>query len=198
MAGKWPEFEAGVLASARVIRQGQSVKYADSTPAVVYKELRKIDKGVTKLLQVLQPLNLCHRTNQDLEVEPFNWPLVLSLQAFAPWPPARSVLANGPDYPTALIESLVELRDTARRAMQAEKPGRGNSSRRTERTHRIDAVSKNFVRLYRSQFNKMPPISKSGQVVDLMQRALEEAGVEDADAAEVLRSGVKRARSALT
>jgi hypothetical protein len=198
MARKWPDFEAEVLESARLIRRTQSVKYAKSTPAVVYKELRKIDIGVTKLLQVLLPLDLCHRTNQDLEVEPFNWPLVQSLQAFGPCPPARSALVNDPDYPTALIESLVELRDRASRAMQAEKPGRGNSSRRSERTHRIEMVSKNFVRLYRGQFNMMPPVSKSGRVVDLIQRALEVAGVEDADAAEVLRSGVERARSSLT
>jgi hypothetical protein len=198
MARKWTEFEAEVLESARLIRTAQSVKYAESTPAVLFNELSRIDKGVTKLLRVLQPLDLCHRTNQDLEVEPFNWPLIQSLQAFGPWPPARSALANDPAYPTALIESLVELRDRASRAMQAEKPPRGNSSRRSERTHRIDMVSKNFVRLYRGQFNKMPPISKSGREVDLIQRALEVAGVEDADAAEVLRSGVKRARSALT
>ena len=198
MARKWTDFEAEVLESARFICTVQSIDYADSTPAVLFKELSKIDKGVTKLLQVLLPLDLCHRTNQDLEVKPFNWPLVQSLQAFGPWPPARSALANAPDYPTALIESLIELRDLARMAMQVEKPGRGNSSRRSERTHRIDMVSKNFVRLYRGQFNKMPPISKSGRVVDLVRRALEVAGVEGADAAEVLRSGVERAASALT
>lgn len=198
MARKWTDFEAEVLESARLICTVQSVKYAKSTPAVLFKELSKIDKGVTKLLQVLLSLDLCHRTNQDLMVEPFNWPLVQLLQTFGPCPSSRSALANAPDYPTTLIESLIELRDAARMAMQAEKPPRGNSSRRSERTHRIDMVSKNFVRLYRGQFNKLPPISKSGRVIDLVRRALEVAGVEGADAAEVLRSGVERVRSALT
>lgn len=196
MARKWTDFEKEVLESARFIRTVQSVDFADSTPAVLFKELSKIDKGVTKLLQVLLPLKLCHRMNQNLEVEPFNWPLVQSLQTFGPWPQASSAQADVPGYPTALIESLIELRDTARRASRVEKPGRGNSKRRNERTHRIDIVSKNFVRLYRGRFNKMPPISKSGRVVDLVQRALETAGVEGADAAEVLRSGVERAAAA--
>jgi hypothetical protein len=85
----------------------------------------------------------------------------------------------------------------SRQAMKAEKPKRGNSTIRAERTRRIDMLGKNFVRLYRGQFNKMPPISKSGRVVDLVQRALEVAGVEGADAAEVLRAGIERAAAAL-
>lgn len=194
MTHEWSDFEGEVLDMARFIRGVQSVPYANSTPSDVCRDLTRIDKAISTVLQVLVPLDLCHKDGQDLATEPYNWPVVQSLQTFRyhalPPEPANS----DPTFPTALIRQLTELRDAARLAAKLERPKRGNSSRIAERTYRIHMVGKNFVLDYRAKFGEMPPMSSTGREVALLQRALEAAGLEQVDASDVLRRSIEQCK----
>ncbi|KMR21773.1 hypothetical protein, partial [Staphylococcus aureus] len=67
------------LSEVRVSAVLRKIKYHDTTPAKLHRQLAEIDKALTKALQVLGSLDLKHRPGQDLETEPFNWPVVQEL-----------------------------------------------------------------------------------------------------------------------
>lgn len=175
-----------------------AIPFAHSLPAGTYLDLARLDKRLTSLLQTLLPLQLMHREEQDLESQPYNWPLAQRIAI-------ERILIEGlrcgglpePDaventYPTRLISELQDFRDAVRQAMKTAKPNRGNDPARSVKTQRISAVARNFVTRYKSQFGRMPPISKTGWVVELLSRVLNAAGIDDVDASDVLRRYVER------
>lgn len=191
-------FERRCLDMAEAIRHCTSGPFDLQTPTQLALDLHRIDKALTVALQILVPLHLRHKVGQDLEVEPFNWPLVTELSGGrmtaeilrGKGPPAHDFVQ--PSYPTKLIDDMIELRDAARHACKAVAPKRGNSSKRTARTALIDEVARNFVFHYRAHFGNLPPISQTGWAVDLLAAMLKLAGVAEADAAVARRRGVER------
>lgn len=180
---QWNAFERRVMEMAQTIRQAQAVKYADATPTDVARDLVAIDKALTTALQVLAGLALEHQPGQDLEIHPFNWPTVQALQ-------------QQDADPVQAIRSIRALRDAARKAAAVERPGRGNSADRREPSKRAASVGKNLVRFHRETFGELPPISKTGRVVDLLGEALTAAGLSEFDPADVLRRAVETMRGA--
>jgi hypothetical protein len=191
MADSWSDFEQAILEMADAIRRAQSVEYAKSTPTQVYADLVKLDKGMTQALQVLAELDLAHYEGQDLEVAPFNWPAVQAIQSgrFARQPDETDAETT---YPSQLIRDLTELRDAARSAQAMFKPGRGNSGQRDEQVMRADWVGKSFVRLHRDRFGRVPPMSETGQAVDLLAKALERVEISPDRAAELAPGLMRR------
>lgn len=175
-----------------------SYKFAYVSPKEIHSDLEKIHKALTTALQVLLPMELSHVAGQDLEESPFNWPLVNELVDARITAEIRRIRGlppkdfERPCYPTQLLSDMVELRNAARIAAEKCKPGKGNSERRTARTSLAHDVGKNFVFRFRTRFGHMPPITKVGWVVDLLQEALELAGVHGVDASQVLRGAVQR------
>lgn len=200
-ADVWSEFERHVMDVARNLRELQSAEYADATPADVARDLDLIDKALSTALQTLAGLNLKHEEGQDIMTRPYNHPVVGALWHGRDFPPRTSIdpSAQGETimYPNGAIEVMEELRDAARRAASIFRPKRGNSVERLEPTRRASWVGKNFVRLYRQYIGGWPPKSKTGPAVELLGRALVEAGVPDHDPADVLRRAIKEAQTAV-
>jgi hypothetical protein len=191
----WSAFQDEILGIAATFAELKKCEGDHRPPHEVVRDLYAIDKTLTVALQQLMELGLEHHEGQDISAEPFNWPVVQSLGQ------ARSVL-RGLDnkslseisaYPTELIVSLRELRDAARKAIELEKPGRGNSAGRNPTSARRADLAKNFVFRYRSRFGQMPPMSKTGDVVELLQKMLNAAGEgDDADAGALLRQAIEK------
>lgn len=196
MAGDWSEFKHSLLALAREIAALRSLEYAANSPTRVYADLVKLEKGMTRALKVLAELDLAHHEGQDLELDPFNWPAVQAIQCgkFARQPGETDADAT---YPSRQIRDLTELRDAAQRAKALFKVHRGNSGQRSEQAFLADLVGKNFVRRHREHFGRAPPMSNTGDAVDLLAEALECAGIPH-DAAigmapDVMRRNIKAA-----
>jgi hypothetical protein len=191
----WVAFEAEVNELADAFVKMAKCKYDYTPPHKVVRDLKIIDNALTSALQRLIPLNLEHVERQDISVSPFNFPVTSSLYV------ARSVYHSRkygeltphvPAYPSGLISGLRELRDVARMAIEMERPGRGNSPRRNSISARRMDLAKNFVFRYRARFSEMPPMTKTGYVVDLLQNMLNRAGEgDDADAGELLRQAIE-------
>lgn len=186
-----------MLALAQSVARAESVEYAERTPTQIAGELRTVDRALTVALRALLPLGLEHEAGQDLETRAFNWPLVQSLQHWRSVAGASGgpfdATADDPAYPTKLLRELMGLRDAAREALEREKPPRGNSAARNPVTRRADIIGRNFVWRYAQRFGKLPPVSKTGWVVELMGTALALAGVpETTSPDDVLRRSIKR------
>ena len=199
MNADWKEFEREIFESSQGLGRFQTMPFADSTPSDIRAGLELIDKSITTALQLLRSLDLVHRDKQDLETQPYNWPVAQALQhsrGYLEWERTKGATPDpelaDPTYPSKLLADMAQLRDVARRAADSIKVTRGNSGRRTARAARILEVGNHVVFSYRSKFGTMPPISKTGRVVDLMEAALHAAGIEDVDAAVVLRSAIER------
>lgn len=194
---QWGAFEREVMEVAGTIRQAQAMKYADATPADVARDLDAIDKALTTALQVLGGLDLEHEQGQDLEARPYNWPVASAL-ASNRW--HLRLIAGVEDnlaetevhrYPSHVIEALRKMRNAARKAAAAERPGRGNSASRRESSKRAALVGMNFAARYLAEFRRLPPISQSGPAVDLLGRTLIAAGLDGEQAPAVMRRAVK-------
>ncbi len=192
------QFVERVRQLADALRVIESVPYAQATPSGLYSQLQRIDFALTKALQALRSLDLRHREGQDVAAEPFNWPLVQALQqrliateiTRQQGHPAADFMSAA--FPTELIDEMESLRDVARSEAAYLKPKRGNSAGRSARAAAVAKLGKNFVLQYRIWFRELPPISKSGWVVDVMNEALCRAGLEGADAADVLRRAIEK------
>lgn len=187
-----------MLELGQIWKRLSTVPYVNSLPADIYSNLARLDKRLTSLMQTLLPLRLTHSDNQDIELQPFNWPLVQRIAAermsieilrCEGLPESGAVEAT---YPSRLISELQDFRHAVRLAMKSVKPKRGNDPTRSVKTQRIDEVATNFVLRYRAQFGHMPPISKTGWIVELLSRVLNAAGIDDVDASDVLRRYVER------
>jgi hypothetical protein len=192
------QFVERVHQLADALRVIDAVPYAQATPSDLYSQLQRIDVALTKALQELRSLDLRHREGQDVAAEPFNWPLVQALQqrliATEITRQQGHHAANfmSAAFPTELIDEMESLRDVARSESAYLKPKPGNSAGRSARAAALAKLGKNFVFQYRIWFGELPPISKSGWVVDVMSEALCRAGLEGADAADVLRRAIER------
>jgi len=183
---------------ADAINAVRSVEYADATPSDLYSQLQRIDAALTKALQELLSLDVRHREGQDLASEPFNWPLVQALQQRRitteimrqKGHPAAGFMSAA--YPTELIDEMKSLRDDARSEAAYLKPKQGNSANRNARAAARAKLGKNFVHQYKIWFGRLPAISKTGWVVDEMREALCRAGLEGADADDVLRRAIEK------
>lgn|GEM_PF-4629708 len=191
----WSAFQDEILGIAATFVELKKCEGDHRPPHEVVRDLEAIDKSVTVAVQQLMALGLEHHDGQEISAEPFNWPVVQALQsgrfvmcALAHKPPSEISA-----YPTDLIAGLRELRDAARKAIELEKAGRGNSARRKPSSARRADLAKNFVFRYRSRFGHMPPMSKTGDVVDLLQKMLNAAGEgDDADAGALLRQAIEK------
>ena len=192
------QFVESVYQLADAFKVLGSVQYADATPSDLHCQLQRIDVALTKALQELLSLDVRHRERQDLASEPFNWPLVQALQRRQIATEIRQLKGHlapdflPPAYPTELIDEMESLRDAARSEAAYLKPKPGNSASRNARAAALAKLGKKFVFQYKIWFRRMPPISKSGWVVDVMREALLRAGLEDADAADVLRRAIEK------
>ena len=187
-----------MLELGQIWKRQSAIPFAYSLPADTYSDLARLDRRLTSLMQTLLHLKLTHSDKQDIESQPFNWPLVkaiaaerMSIEFFRcdGLPESDAVEAT---YPSRLISELQDFRDAVRLAKKSVKPKRGNDPTRSVKTQRIAEVAKNFVFRYRAQFGHMPPISKTGWVVELLSRVLNAAGIDDVDASDVLRRYVER------
>lgn len=191
---EWEAFEQETLGIAAAFSRLKEDPFDHTPPKTVADGLKALDDALTIALQALGPLQLEHQEGQDITAAPFNWPLVQALGT------ARRVMnahhgiteQDPATYPTDLIKGLRELRDATRFAHELEKPGRGNSPRRTPSSARMADLAKNFVFKFRTRFGYMPPMSKSGPEVDLLQRMFEAAGEVSNDVAEQLRKAIER------
>jgi len=190
----WSAFQDEILGIAATFAELKKCEGDHRPPHEMVRDLDAIDKALTVALQQLKPLRIEHQEGQDISAQPFNWPVVLSLgQARSAMLALRGELATEkPAYPTELLSGLRELRDAARKAIELETPRRGNSARRNSTSARRADLAKNFVFRYRSRFGHMPPMSKTGDVVDLLQKMLNAAGEgDDADAGALLRQAIE-------
>jgi hypothetical protein len=198
MPNETEAFKQFILRIADAIRAGNSIDYGFVSQAELNRQLIQIDHALTRCLQVLISLDLAHRDGQDLETEPFNFPLVSELAGART--SAEIFRRHGPPdkdferscYPTVLLREMVELRDAARAAAIGTKPQRGNATKRTQISAITQEVGMNFVFQFRSRFGHMPPISKTGWIVDLLAEALRISGAPGIDAADVLRRSIER------
>lgn len=191
----WAEFEKHINHIADAYAKSAKDKY-DHTPShVISSDLKILDRAITTALQRLSVLNLEHVYRQDALVNPYNYPVTRILhiarvtlfsQKYGGLPP------NATEYPSDVISALRELRDVARMAIEIESPGRGNNPRRNSKSARRMDLASDFVFWYRARFSEMPPMSKTGRVVDLLQSMLNRAGEgDDADAGELLRQAIE-------
>lgn len=194
----WDEFERQMLTQASVTATSRKVKYHDTTPARLHRQLAAMDKALTKALQVLLSLDLKHRPGQDLETDPFNWPVVQEL-ATGRWIHELSVRKVSSSeyqevdaYPTQFLTDLEQLRDVARRCAEQCKPRRGQSTERSADSRDAARLARNFVFSFRANYGEMPPMSSSGPVVDLLQKLLDVAGLCRYDAARLLQTAIER------
>lgn len=190
----WLAFQDEILDIASVFVEIKKLKYAEVNPSNIVRQLKAIDRALTAALQTLGGLELEHQEGQDISVKPFNWPVVQSLGVgrFVVRVQTCKPPLEIPAYPTDVIESLRELRDAARKATEIKNPKRGNSAHRNPVSKRRAALAKNFVFKYRSRFGHMPPMSKTGHVVELLQKMLNAAGEgDDADAGALLRQAIE-------
>jgi len=190
-------FRAEILRIAEFFKEISECEFSDTTPSALHAQLVEIDRALTLALQVLIPRRMTHIAGQDLADLPFNWPVVQALQS------GRSTLETlrvkgvpdesfqRPNYPTGLIAEMIELRDAARFEAKSIKPKRGNDARRTPASALTHELGKNFVLRFHSRFGAMPPMTKTGWIVDLMAEMLDAAGVSEADPAQVLRSSIE-------
>lgn len=194
----WEEFAAQMLNMAGATAMSRKLRYHDTTPAKLHRQLDEIDKALTRALQLLISLNLKHREGQDLETEPFNWPVVQELAAgrvtheLLVRRVAPPDLHEIPAYPTQLLTDLEQLRDVARECARRRKPGRGQSTERLVDSRDAARLGRNFVFRFRATYGEMPPMSSSGPVVDLLQRMLDVAGLDAHDAARLLQTAIER------
>ena len=194
IAADWAEFEREILEIAATFAELRKCEGDHRPPHEVVRDLEVIDRALTVALQQLCSLQLEHEERQDISSSPFNWPVVQALMH------GRTVIGalrgDGAGevtaYPTELIKGLRELRDASRKAIELEKPGRGNSARRNPTAARKADLAKNFVFRFRRWFGYMPPMSHTGQEVELLQRMFEAAGEVSNDVAEQLRQAIEK------
>lgn len=190
---EWEAFEQEILGIAAVFSELREDIFDHTPPKTVADDLKALDDALTIALQTINPLQLEHQERQDITATPFNWPVTQALSTARRAMNARhGITEQDPTtYPTELIKNLRELRDAARLAYELERPGRGNSARRNSSSARMSDLAKNFVFKFRSRFGYMPPMSKSGRDVELLQRMFEKAGEASNDAAEQLRRAIE-------
>ncbi len=191
---KCAEFERQIFEIAEIFAGCKKYEGDFRPPHAIINDLKIVDKALTAALQKLVSLKLKHQEGQDISKFPFNWPVVQSLSHAR----LANIVLRGdpipehiPTYPTELIQEIRELRDAARKAIQLEKPKRGNSALRNPTSARQAGLAKNFVFCFRCCFCYMPPISKSGWVVDLLSLMFQKAGEESNDVAVQLRCAIK-------
>jgi hypothetical protein len=191
---EWNRFECEILELGTTFGALKREDRRDfTTPKVIAKDLNSLEIALTVVLQSLVPLQLEHQEGQDAIGIPYNWPLALVLSH------NRSVLHSrrgkvekaSPGYPTEIIKDLRELRDVVRYSIEVEKPKRGNDPRRTPASARKATLAKNFVFQFRGRFGYMPPISKTGRVVDLLDKMFTAADEDSNDAAQQLRTAIQ-------
>ena len=190
---EWEIFSKEMLALATAFHKVQTIPYADKTPTQVHAELERINSALTIALQTLLELDLIHEDGQDLEKKPFNYPLAAALGH------GRAITSNADGthkqeisaYPTSTIQAIIELRDAARNYAPLIKSKRGNSSQRKTSSMQAAALARNFVFNYRARFSCMPPISKTGRVVELLNQMLIVCGNTHHDAAVLLKSSIQ-------
>jgi len=198
---QWRDFENLMLQFAEIEAYVSKADPYDYTPPTqVALDLEEIDEALTRALQKLEGMRLEHRDGQDISKAPFNWPVTSALQGG--WLTKRlraGQLTPGkgppPEYPSNLIRGLRELRDIARIAVEEVKPERGNSSERSSDVARAASLARNFVFRFRMSFGVMPPMSKTGRAVNLLNEMFQIAGVGDKDAADYVRTAIKRAKA---
>lgn len=192
---EWRGFEREVIEIAATFAQLRKCSVDHIPLREVIRDLKIIDKALTVALQKLAPLELEHQGGQDISTRPFNSLVVQALWQGRDVIKARqaNMVAETVAYPTEIIEGLRELRDVTRKAIELNKQGRGNSTHRDPKSLRRASLAKNFVFRYRSRFGSMPPVSRRGPVVDLMEKMFVVAGEDDeTDAYELLRQAIKK------
>lgn len=194
----WGELQAFMRNVAEAYKALRQDRYHMRTRTHLHQDLRRVERAVQSLLQALIPLELEHREGQDVEVEPFNWPLK---QALAGSRTTLEILrrkglpeAGFEDvtYPTKLVADLRELREAARHAAREVKPSRGQSRDRNPDARDAANIAGDLVFRYRATFGVMPPISSTGRLVDLLDDTLSAIGLADFEAARVLRAAIER------
>lgn len=75
----WRGLQGGLRHLVEAYKAVRQDRYHLSTPKQLHGDLRRVERAVQSLLQTLIPLELEHWQGQDLESEPFNWPLVQAL-----------------------------------------------------------------------------------------------------------------------
>ncbi len=185
-------FRQRVLELAAKLRRLELTEPPDGTPAKLTKRLEGVSKAAGKLLRELK--DCYHVEGQDLEKELFNFRLVQELQT------GRFINLRGPSasesdddqYPSSVIEALRLLQAAAEASRKIIKPKRGNSTGRSANQRLLDSFGKNFIWEYRRHFGKLPPMRKSGWVVDFYEEALNRLGLKKTDAEEALRGALER------
>lgn len=191
---EWLVFEHEILDVAATFAELKKDAFDHAPPKNVIRDLRILDKALTVTLQAIAPLQLEHQEGQDIITSPFNWPTVVELShARVSMNAKRDKLIDEiPTYPSGLISGLRELRDAARFSIALMKPRPGNSGRRNSSSARMADLAKNFVFRFRCRFGYMPPMSKTGREVELLQTMFEIAGEVSTDAAEQLRQAIEK------
>jgi len=195
---EWEDFEKEILVVAMTFSKLRGDPFDHTPPKTIADDLKALDDALTVALQAIGPLQLEHQEGRDITATSFNWPAVEALRtARAVMNAHRGITGQDPAvYPTDLIKGLQELRDAARFAHEREKPGRGNSERRNPSSARMADLAKNFVFRFRSRFGYMPPITKDGREIKLLERMLEVAGQpsinEGKDCGQLLRSAIEK------
>lgn len=188
----WSKFKREILEIAATFAEVNKCEGSYRKPKDVVLDLEKIETALTVALQTLCSLQLEHEEGQAISSLPFNWPVVQALDHGRAVIDALqgNVAGEIPAYPTELIKGLRKLREAARKAIEMEKPGRGNSTRRNPSSARRADLAKNLVFRYRSRFGHMPPMSHTGPVIDLMREMLIAAGEKCYAEDELLRQAI--------
>lgn len=203
---RWTRLKRDLKEFAPVALRLHGLLYAGRTPSDVADGLEQVRRVADAALKKLQRLNLAHTADQDIESEPFNWPLAQSLAlGFALRRVRLGTVGDAEPvagYPTEVLEALESLRDAAAEALMRERPQRGNATRRTTQQAQIAEAGAVFVGFYRRIFGAMPPKSDTGPAVDAMYDFLDMlqltpgygGGQTIPDPARVLRTAVERAQ----
>ena len=151
--------------AAVYVRVDLKMPYFNQTPKDRAEKLKQIVDATNRLLTLLKPLDYVE--GQDLEVTPFDLPLVQAISSelitkliYSAATDANGISQSQLDeinknthlYPTRLIDELKAFRDAAVSAATSVKPGRGNSTDRTANTNVIHLIAKNFTWQYFQMF----------------------------------------------
>ncbi len=193
------DFEREVMEAAQLAAQAAAKPYASLSPKEVAATLRTVERAVSKLLDALVEHRIVCPEEQNAQLPALNAPALRALRYSGH---LLGALRSGgildpawqqSGYPESVAEVLREFKEVAGFAANIEAPPRGNSNRRTVSAIRSALVGADFVSRYCLIFGRMPPMSQVGWVVDLLQQALDAAGLSGAEASSVLREAIGHA-----
>lgn len=142
---------------------------------ISFDDLTKIDAANLQTVILIQYSFIAIRTQNESEIATKNDALCLPI-----------------NYPTALTDSLFEMRDAVAHAAKEVKLKRGNSINQKPETLRKRFLAGLFVKFYYDRFNKLPPITEKSPANQVFNILLSATGMQRNFELHTLRYAIER------